>query len=57
MRKLKDKGQREDCGCVFSKDIGGNTCPHECNYCYANASKELATKIINHIKLPRMVVL
>ena len=44
-RNLKDRGQREDCGCVMSKDIGQyNTCPHECNYCYANTSKDIAKK-------------
>ena len=42
-RKIKDKGQREACGCIMSKDIGEyNTCPHECVYCYANTSKEAA---------------
>jgi hypothetical protein len=39
----KDKGQRRFCGCIVSKDIGEyNTCPHLCEYCYANASKGIA---------------
>lgn len=38
-----DKGQREFCGCVMSKDIGEyNTCIHLCEYCYANSSKQAA---------------
>jgi hypothetical protein len=41
----KDKGQRQFCGCIVSKDIGEyNTCPHLCEYCYANASKEVAVR-------------
>lgn len=37
----KDRGQREFCGCIWSKDIGAyNTCTYLCTYCYANASKE-----------------
>lgn len=39
----KDFGQRELCGCMSAKDIGEyNTCPHLCEYCYANTSKESA---------------
>ena len=42
-RNNKDKGQRQFCGCIISKDIGEyNTCPHLCAYCYANANKNTA---------------
>jgi hypothetical protein len=41
--RLKDKGQRKNCGCVPSKDIGAyNTCLHLCTYCYANHSQTAA---------------
>ncbi|MDI9632829.1 MAG: DUF1848 domain-containing protein [Methanolinea sp.] len=42
---LKDPGQRRECGCVASKDIGRySTCMHLCAYCYANASPEEVRK-------------
>lgn len=45
----KDKGQRKYCSCMVAKDIGEyNTCPHQCEYCYANASKDMATRNYLH---------
>lgn len=33
----KDKGQRVECNCVGTRDIGFyQLCPHGCRYCYAN---------------------
>ena len=51
-RDNKDKGQRQFCGCIVSKDIGQyNTCPHLCEYCYANSSKVAAVRNWNKHKL------
>lgn len=37
------KGNRKECGCFMSRDIGEyDTCPHGCVYCYAVQNRELA---------------
>lgn len=39
------KGNREECGCFSSRDIGEyDTCPHGCVYCYAVRNRDLALR-------------
>lgn len=41
--RSKVKGNRKECGCFASRDIGEyDTCPHGCVYCYAVRNRQIA---------------
>lgn len=43
--KPRLKGNRPECGCYESRDIGAyDTCPHGCVYCYAVQDRDLALR-------------
>jgi Domain of unknown function (DUF1848) len=45
VKMTKDTGQRTNCRCVPSKDIGSvDTCMHGCAYCYSTISDKVAAK-------------
>ena len=45
MGKVKLQGNRKECGCFASRDIGAyDTCPHGCVYCYAVQQRDVALR-------------
>ena len=43
LSEIKEKGNRKECGCFASRDIGEyDTCPHGCVYCYAVLNRDKA---------------
>ena len=43
--KIKLQGNRKECGCFASRDIGAyDTCPHGCVYCYAVQQRDTALR-------------
>ncbi|HIU63689.1 MAG TPA: DUF1848 domain-containing protein [Candidatus Avacidaminococcus intestinavium] len=57
VKQNKDKGQRPECGCIQSKDIGAyDTCLHGCTYCYAGTLKAGRTNYKEHdINSPSLI--
>ena len=51
----KDQSQRDECGCIQSKDIGVySSCMHQCIYCYANKSNPIIKSKKYKVKSPML---